>query len=363
MQDQTELPPLFDVNASLEGHWSRIDCHKPVLVVDDEGPIRELLARWLEARGYRVATAAGAEEALGRMAEEPAAVVLCDIRMPGRDGLWLMTRIRSEFPDTAVVMATGLNDVSAAVLSLRQGVVDYLTKPFTSDRICDAVRRGVAWHLNLSSERKWAEQLERESVALEARMRDTIERLTIHSDEDVDELLLALTLGDQTSYAHARRVASLAVLLCDRLARPNSEKQVVRRAAWLHDVGKSAIPPSIIVKPAPLTGEEYELVRTHPARAYRLLRAVPFLADAAELVRTAHERPDGRGFPDGLSGTDIPMGARIIAVTNAYDAMTSTRAYRDTLPPGEALLELERGAGTQFDAMLVPMFVALLRTH
>jgi response regulator RpfG family c-di-GMP phosphodiesterase len=363
MSTESDLRASDALRAPLTADWTRAECDKPVLVVDDEGAIRELLARWLQGRGYRVATAAGAEQALGRMAEEPAAVVLCDIRMPGPDGLWLLSRIRRQFPDTAVVMATGLNDVSAAVLSLRQGVVDYLTKPFTPDRICDAVRRAMAWHLNLSSERKWAEQLEKESVALEARMRQAIERLRIDSDEAVDGLLSVLTFHDEASYAHARRVASLAVLLCDRLARPDPEKQIIRRAALLHDVGKSAIPPSIIVKPAPLTGEEYELVRTHPARAYRLLRAIPFLTDAAEFVRLAHERPDGRGFPDGLSGAAIPMGARIVAVANAYDAMTSTRAYRDTMPPGEALLELERGAGTQFDAMLVPLFVGLLRTH
>lgn len=350
-------------DAAMLADWIRRECPYAVLIVDDEDGIRDVLARWLRSRGYRVRTAATADEALTRMSEEPAGVALCDIRMPGRDGLWLLERLRAEFPDTAVVMATGSHDVGPALVSLRRGVVDYLTKPFTPDQLGDAVRRAMEWHLNLSTERKWAAQLEKESVELEHRLLAATRGLVIDTDEAVDALLSVLTLHDEVAYAHARRVASLAVLLCDRLGRPDAEKQVIRRAALLHDVGKSAIPASVLDKPAPLTGEEYELVRTHPSRAFRLLRAIPFLQDAATIVRSTHERPDGLGFPDGLPGKAIPLGARIVAVANAYDAMTSARAYRDAMPPGEALLELERGAGSQFDATLVPLFVTLLRTH
>ncbi len=343
--------------------WARVEVRRPVLVVDDEASIRDVLARWLQLRGYRVLTAGDADEALARMRDEPAAVALCDIRMPGHDGLWLLARLRNDFPDTAVVMATGLQDVGPAVQSLRRGVVDYLTKPFTPDQLGEAVQRAMEWHVNLSSERRWAEQLEREAVEREARVRQAIRVLAIDSDESVDALLSVLTVQNRPAYAHARRVATLAVLLCDRLGRADREKRIIRRAALLHDVGKSALPPAIVDKPAPLTGEEYELVRTHPMRAHRLLSPIPFLAEAATIVRAVHERPDGCGFPDGIAGAHIPLGSRIIAIANTYDAMTTLRAYRDAIPTGEALTELERGAGTQFDATLVPLFVNLLRTH
>ena len=354
---------MFPSDAATLDAWSRSDVVRPVLVVDDEPHIRDVVARSLKLRGYRVLTASGADEALARMQDETPAVALCDIRMPGRDGLWLLARIRNDFPDTAVVMATGVHEIGAAVQSLRRGVVDYLTKPFTPDQLCDAVKRAMEWHVTLSTERRWAVQLEAETAEREERLRKAIEVIGVHSDESVDALLSVLTVQQRAAYGHARRVASLAVLLCDRLGRSDQEKRVIRRAALLHDIGKSALPPAIIVKPAPLTGEEYELVRTHPMRAHRLLCRTPFLADAAAIIRSVHERTDGCGFPDGIAGAHIPLGSRIIGIANTYDAMTTIRSYRDPVPPGEALAELERAAGTQFDATLVRLFVNLLRTH
>jgi putative nucleotidyltransferase with HDIG domain len=241
-------------------------------------------------------------------------------------------------------------------------VVDYLTKPFTPDQLGEAVRRAMEWHLGVASERRWAAQLEQEAGEREERLQTTIRGLTITSDEAVNELLSRLTSNEPAAYTHSRRVASLAVLLCDLMGRPDREKRIIRRAALLHDIGKTAVPPAVIDKPAPLTREEYELVRTHPIRAWRLLKDIPFLSEPAVILRSVHERPDGRGFPDGVPAPRIPLGSRIISVANTYDAMTTSRVYRDPLPPGEALLELERGAGTQFDASLVPLFVSLLRT-
>jgi putative nucleotidyltransferase with HDIG domain len=341
--------------------WARTALPRPVLVVDDEPGTRDVLARWLERRGYAVTTASSADEALMRMNGEPAAVVLCDVRMPGHDGLWLLARLRDEYPATAVVMATGFTDVGPAIASLRRGVVDYLTKPFTPDQLGEAVRRAMDWHMNAASERQWAEQLEQEAAEREERLRAVIAGLAINSDEGVNELLSQHTADNEAAYAHCRRVASLVVLLCDRMGRSDREKRVLRRAALLHDIGKSALPPAVVRKPAPLTAEEDLLVRTHPIRAWRLLKDVPFLAEAAPIVRSVHERPDGGGFPDGSDGTKIPLGSLIISIANSYDAMTTGRVYRDPLPPGEALLGLERHAGTKFDAALVPLFVSVLR--
>lgn len=349
---------LHSASAAMFDVWTRRVFHTPVLVVDDEPGIRDILARWLKLRGYTVRHAASADEALNVMTREPVAVALCDIRLPGHDGLWLLERIRRRFPETAVVMMTALQEVGPAILSLRHGVVDYLTKPFSPERLVEAVRRAMDWHLTLSDERRWTNRLEREADERQERLIEASRGLVIDSDEAVDALLSVLTLHDPVAYAHARRVSSLTVLLCDRLSRPDAEKRVIRRAALLHDVGKTAIPDAVINKPAPLTGEEYALVRTHPARAHRVLRDIPYLAQAADIARAVHERPDGHGFPDGL--VEAPLGARIIGITNAYDTMTSVLSYRDALPPGAALLELQRGAGSQFDPALVPLFIGLL---
>jgi response regulator RpfG family c-di-GMP phosphodiesterase len=349
---------LHGAEGAMFAAWTRRLWHAPVMVVDDEPGIREIISRSLKRGGYTVRQAASADEALATMYRQPVGVALCDIRLPGHDGLWLLERIRHEFPQTAVVMVTALQEIAPAIMSLRHGVVDYLTKPFSPEKLGEAVRRAMDWHLTLTEERRWTERLEREARERENRLLDASRGLVVDNDEAVDSLLSVLTLHDPAAYAHARRVSSLSVLLCDRLSRPDREKRVVRRAALLHDVGKTAIPEAIVNKPAPLTGEEYALVRTHPARAYRLLSGFRFLAEAAEIVRAVHERPDGQGFPDGLR--DVPLGARIIAIANAYDTMTSALPYRDAMPPGTALLEIQRDAGTQFDRTLAPLFIGLL---
>ena len=188
-----------------------------MLIVDDEPGVRHLMRRWLESRGYAVAVAAGADKALELLAAAPTAVALCDLRMPGHDGLWLADQLRREHPDTAVIIATGLNDVSAAVESLRQGVVDYLTKPFERDRLCEAVSRGVEWHRTACDSRRWREQLEDEMLARRSHLEDIIASQFVDSDDDLDVLLATLTATNPDAYAHAYRVAALSVAVARAL--------------------------------------------------------------------------------------------------------------------------------------------------
>src|SRR6476469_7288373 len=167
-----------------------------VLIVDDENGVRDLMARWREAGGYAVTTAANAEEALGQIEAAPPAVALCDIRMPGHDGLWLAERIRQQYPETAVIMATGVHDVGPAVSSLRQGVVDYLTKPFGRDRLRESVSRGIEWHRAALDVRRWREALDGEVDAKCEQLSATLRALTIDSDATLDTLLSRLTVAD-----------------------------------------------------------------------------------------------------------------------------------------------------------------------
>jgi response regulator RpfG family c-di-GMP phosphodiesterase len=327
-----------------------------VLIVDDETGVRDLMARWLASGGYDVRTAASADEALQRVHDSAPAVALCDIRMPGHDGLWLARQIRQNAPETAVIMATGVQDVSSAVTSLRQGVIDYLSKPFGRDRLRESVIRGIEWHKAARDSRRWRETLGEEVEVRQRRLSDALVSLPVDSDAALDGLLSVLTLSDCDAYAHAYRVAALAASVGFAMQLGEEDMASLERAALVHDVGKLAMPEALMRKPAPLTIEEQDLIRQHPQIAADLIAAVPYLASAADLVRDAHERIDGLGYPNGTHASDVALGARIISVADAFDAMTRPRVFRDAITPAEALLELERCAGTQFDATVVATF-------
>jgi putative two-component system response regulator len=327
-----------------------------VLIVDDENGVRDLLARWLEAGGYSVITAANAEEALGRLEVSPPAVALCDIRMPGRDGLWLAERIRQSYPETAVIMATGVQDVGPAVQTLRQGVIDYLTKPFGRDRLQEAVTRGLEWHQSAWDARRWRESLEQEMAIRRSRLNDAVTALAVDNDDTLDAMMSMLTLTDREAYAHGYRVAALAVSVARTLGLPDEALRTIEQGALLHDVGKLAVPEAILRKPAPLTIEELRLVRCHPSIGSDLIAQVPYLRAAVPIVRDAHERIDGLGYPNGVHAAEVSIGARIVCVADAYDTMTRPRVFRDAIAPSEALLELQRCSGTQFDPLVVDAF-------
>lgn len=333
-----------------------------VLVVDDETGVREIVARWLATGGYDVRTASNADEGLQHVQDHAPAVALCDIRMPGHDGLWLAHQIRQESPETAVIMATGVQDIGPAVTSLRQGVIDYLTKPFGRDRLRDSVQRGLEWHKAAWDSRRWRESLQREVELRRERLREALSALTIDSDQALDGFLSVLTLSDQEAYAHAYRVAALAASVGCALKLGADDMEVIERAALMHDIGKLAMPDAVLRKPAPLTLEEQDLIRQHPQIASELIAGIPYLGAASDLVRDVHERPDGLGYPNGAPGADVALGARIIAVADAFDTMTRPRVFRDAITPREAVLELERCAGTQFDPAVVALFKRIVET-
>ncbi len=332
------------------------DRERSVLVVDDENRVRQLVTHWLQTGGFFVKEAATAEEALHAVQEEPVAVALCDIRMPGHDGLWLAEHLRRQHPETAIIMATAVQDVEPAVTSLRQGVLDYLMKPFGRERLREAVQRGVDWHRAAIDSRRWRETLTSESRLRFRRLADAVAVLQVNSPDALDALLSMLTLRDRDAYAHAYRVVGLAVSVARLLHLEEADVTNIERAALFHDVGKFAMPDAVLRKPAPLTVEELELVRTHPQLGYELTREVPYLAEAAELIWTSCERIDGLGYPRGLRGPAIPLGSRIIAVADAYDTMTRPRVFRDAISSYEASLELARCSGGQFAPEIVEVF-------
>jgi len=331
-----------------------------VLIVDDEASVRHLMRRWLESRGYTVTAVEGADMALQVMAASPTAVALCDLRMPGRDGFWLTDRLREAHPDTAVIIATGAEDVETAPAVLRKGVVDYLTKPFERERLCEAVSRGVEWHLSACDSRRWREALERELQDRCSHFATIIGSQFVDSDEALDILLATLTATNPDGYAHAHRVAKLSGALARDLNLSDAEIATVQRGALFHDLGKNAMPEAVLRKPAPLTIEERRLIRLHPRIGSGLIAHVPYLATAAIVVRDAHERIDGHGYPGAKHGDEVWLGARIVTVADAYDTMTRPRVFRDAINASAALTELARCSGTQFDPRVVE---TLTRTH
>jgi putative nucleotidyltransferase with HDIG domain len=337
-----------------------------VLVVDDEAAMRHLMMRWVELAGHRASTASSANEALDIMAQERPAIALCDLRMPGHDGLWLAERIRRNFPDTAVIMATAARDTDPRVAE-HTGAVDYLLKPFGRDRLKFALERAFDWHHSASTRREWVGRLTGEMVDRRSGLLELI-AATAADAQPLAALLTVIGNHDPRLLAHSRRVAAMSVRIGEALALDSHALDVLRTAALLHDIGKLALPEAILLKPAALSLEEKEVVRQHPDIAVELLKTCAGCDESVAIVHAANERYDGSGYPLALDGELIPLASRILAVADAYDAMTHTQIYRDAMPSSEAAKEILRCSSTQFDPIVTATLLEILsnrenRTH
>ena len=321
-----------------------------VLIVDDEEPLRKLLRHWVEAEGATVIEAGTAEEglALAQSGGAPA-VALCDIRLPAKDGLWLAEQLHVGFPETVVMMTTGVLEFDAAVNSLQSGVVDYLVKPFSRERLTEAVNRAFFAHKS----RRALTDMQRELDERRTQITDALGELELNAAASLEAMLAMLRVRDAHSYDHAHRVSKLSVNLAMALRVSEPQLSDIERAALLHNLGRLALPDSILVrKERSLSEEERAKLRSYPLHGQAMLKNVPFLAAANEIAVAAHERYDGSGFPRGLKGEAIPLGARIIAVADVWDELVS--GIGDTpVPPAHALeiMTVERLA--QFDPLVL----------
>jgi putative two-component system response regulator len=320
-----------------------------VLVIDDEESLRTLVRRWVDASGFRAREADSSEEALYAMEREEADIALCDITMGGQDGVWLASQIRRLYPHTAIIMATGQNDLDSVVGSLRNDVVDYLLKPFDRQRLTEALTLARDWNAASrgidSLQHKLQDRIRARRVSIAAELSES-------QDTDrgaVDTLITMLQLHERDSRGHAVRVARLAVAMGEELGLDDQSLDVLERGALLHDIGKLDMPASILNKPAPLDDEEWQVMRTHPRVGYDLLIGQSRFADAAEIVLSHHEAWDGSGYPRSLHRDEIPLAARVLTVADAYDSMTQPHTQRPALSPAMAIQEIERCRGRQFD--------------
>jgi putative two-component system response regulator len=320
-----------------------------VLVIDDEESLRTLVRRWVDSSGFRAREADSAEEALFAMEREVADIALCDVKMGGRDGVWLASQIRRLYPHTAIIMASGQNDLDTVVASLRNDVVDYVLKPFDRRRLNEALSLARDWHVAAIGMNTLQQTLHDRIRTRRASIASELSESQATDLGAVDTLITMLQLHERDSRGHAVRVARLAVAMGQELGLDEPALDVLERGALLHDIGKLDMPVSILSKPAPLDDDEWEVMRTHPQVGYDLLKNQPRLADAAEIVLSHHEAWDGSGYPRSLQQHEIPLAARVLSVADAYDSMTQPHTQRPALAPALAVQEIERCCGRQFD--------------
>ena len=320
-----------------------------VLVVDDDSSLRPMLAAWVNRFGYSAVEADCAETALQRLDDTPADIALCDVNMPGHDGVWLAARIRERFATTAVIMATSVDNVDVAVSTLKNDVVDYLLKPFDSNRLGEALSLGLDWHRASVGDDDLHHALQHRLRTRRAAVASALAGAQRSTQDAVDSLIAMLQLHEKDGRGHATRVARLAVALADELGVDDDAISELECGAMLHDVGKLDMPAEILSKPAPLTDEEWKVMRTHPQVGYDLVKKLPRFSGCAEIVLAHHEAYDGSGYPNGLKGTEIPLGARILTIADSYDSMTHPHTQRPPMPAEMAVREIQRCSGSQFD--------------
>jgi putative nucleotidyltransferase with HDIG domain len=331
-----------------------MNAHEKVLIVDDEPGMRAYLGRLLERAGYEWRAAASAKSALSLLAKEQFALGLVDIMMPGMDGRALLSHMRRRYAQVSVIMVTGIVDVEIAVSALRDGACDYICKPFQAEEILLRVERALERRrIVLSS---WLQ-----GEALRGAVQDQMRKLQRVSLGAVESLVFAVEAKDVFTRGHSQRVADLALAAAVQLGVLEEDAAQVHVAGLLHDVGKIAVREAVLNKPGALDPEERTHVQTHSAEGARILQ--PLLPDSpiVAFVKHHHERWNGKGYPDGLMDLKIPLGARLLAVADAYDAMTSLRPYRNPQSRAQARRELRACSGSQFDPEAVSAFLQALR--
>jgi response regulator RpfG family c-di-GMP phosphodiesterase len=331
-----------------------------ILVVDDEETIRLALRKFLRSRGYEVEIASSGDHALQILEKESFALMLCDVRMPGMTGVQIVPQAIERDQDLAIIMLTAVNDAATATEVLSSGAMDYLMKPVELADLQQAVDRALHKRLELMEQRR-LDKLIREEVALRtAELEREKESLRLMSISIAETLINAMEAKDLYLRGHSQRVAELAGQLAQELGLEEKVCEDLRVAGRLHDVGKIGISEAILNKPGRLTADEFEHVKQHVRIGLDILAPLFHIKQPLKYVEHHHERWDGVGYPLGLSGEAIPLGARILCAADTFDALTSKRAYREPLEPLAALDHLRVDAGKQFDPCVYDALVNVI---
>ena len=334
-----------------------------ILVVDDEEAIREVVSTMLESKGYRCTAVSNGRAAQEQVKRSTPDLVLSDMIMPEMDGIKLLDWLREYDPEVPVIMVTAIHDISTALEAIRRGAYDYILKPFEKDQLFLGVGRALQHRRLVAENRSYQLQLEQQVEERTAQLTGALAQLEQSYDDTLEALGSALDLKDAETEGHCQRVTAFTISIAKAMPVPNHYLPILARAAFLHDIGKMAIPDGILRKPGPLTDDEKQIMRKHCEIGYNMLIRIPFLRDAAEIVLAHQEFYDGTGYPRGLKGDQIPLGARIFTIADSLDAMISDRPYRRALPMGHAREEIRRCSGTQFDPKVVEVFATIPEQH
>jgi len=342
------------VNAKEKNIEGMPDQQETLLIVDDEAAIRKLLGHKLSREGYQCKEADSAEKSLDILATSPIALAILDIKMPGKSGIELLPEIKSGYPDTAVIMATAINDINVAIQCMKKGAYDYLCKPFNLEEVSLAVQRALEQRRLQIELREYQQYLEEKIEEQTAEIR----KLFLGA---IEALVSALEAKDRYTGGHSRRVTEIALSLGNELGLSTQDMEDLRWGSLLHDIGKIAIDQIIQNKPGKLTPEEYEHIMVHAHVGADIVRPV-VNGKISEMIEHHHDHYDGSGLHQVIAGSDIPLGARILAVADAFDAMISDRPYRSAMSITEAIDEIKRCTGTQFDPDVVAAFLKTVET-
>jgi len=328
-----------------------------VLVVDDDPAVCEFLKLALAAKAAEVKVAQNAASALIAIESGDFDIILCDIWMPGCSGIEFLSLARQSKWDVGFILATGQVQAEQIIQALHLGASDFLLKPFTLEALEKSIARAFCMLQMERESRHYRTSLE---ASIERRTRDLMQALRELEENyriTLEALVLALDAREHEACAHSLRVRAYTLHLARLVSYPPALMPPLARAALLHDIGKIAVADSVLLKPGKLTEEEWVQMRRHVLAGEQILNRIPFLRPSAPVVRHHHERYDGKGYPSGLAGEQIPLGARLFALADTMDAMTSYRVYRKATELSAVYAEVDRQRGKQFDPMIADLFL------
>lgn len=356
------MQTLLERNA----HQALLD-DRNILVVDDEEPIRRLLGYLLQTHGYTTVLAADAREARQKLDEQPFALMLCDVNMPGESGMDLVRNILTERPQTAAIMITGLDSSVLANAALDVGAFGYIVKPFESNEVlidvANALRRRRLEMENRLHREKLEDVVRTRTIALQQAL-DWLERsekeLRLSREETIQRLAIAAEFRDNSTAQHIQRMSHYCELLAKKYGLSPERCDLIRTASPMHDIGKIGTPDHVLLKPGKFTQEEFGVIAQHAEIGYRILSGsdAELLKVAAVIAYTHHERFDGTGYPRGLKGEAIPLEGRIASIADAFDALTTQRVYKPAFDLSHAIELMLKHRGEHFDPELLDVFFA-----